>query len=66
MNGEVPTMYKEVKGQVSPGSIGVYSFIKRVSWGMKLFMTLNRKFKRELLDQSDVIPLTKEAQGYRR
>ncbi len=59
-------MYKDVKGQVSPGSIGVYSFIKRVSWGMKLFMTLNRKFKLELLDQSDIIPLTRDAKEYTR
>ena len=57
-------MYKDVEGQISTGSIGVYSFIQRVNWGMKLFMTLNRKFKLELINQSDVIPLTKEAKEY--
>ncbi|MEA4919977.1 MAG: glutamate synthase-related protein [Clostridiaceae bacterium] len=57
-------IYKDTEGQISAGSIGLYSFIQRVSWGMKLLMTLNRKFKLELLDQSDVIPLTKEARDY--
>jgi hypothetical protein len=57
-------VYKDVEGQISAGSIGVYSFIQRVNWGMKLFMTLNRKFKLELINQSDVIPLTKEAKEY--
>ena len=57
-------IYKEVEGQISTGSTGLYSFIQRVSWGMKLLMTLNRKFKLELLNQSDVIPLTIEAKEY--
>jgi hypothetical protein len=57
-------IYKDVKGEISTGSIGLYSFIQRVNWGMKLLMTLSRKFKLELLDQSDVIPLTKEAKEY--
>lgn len=57
-------IYKDMNGPISAGSIGLYSFIQRVSWGMKLLMTLNRKFKLELLDQSDVIPLTREAREY--
>ncbi|MFZ2959419.1 MAG: glutamate synthase-related protein [Candidatus Ozemobacteraceae bacterium] len=56
--------YKDIEGQILPGSIGLYSYIQRVSWGMKLFMTLSRKFKLELLDQTDVIPLTNEAREY--
>ena len=57
-------IYKDEKHQISAGAIGLYSFIQRVSLGMKLLMTLNRKFKLDLLDQSDVIPLTKEARQY--
>ncbi len=57
-------IYKEVEDQISTGSIGLYSFLQRVCWGLKLFMTLNRKFKLELLDQTDVIPLTNEAKEY--
>lgn len=64
---EIRKQYKELgeaEGLISYGSIGVYSYIQRVSWGLKLFMTLNRKFKLKYLNQSDVIPLTKEAREY--
>lgn len=60
----IRNIYKDIEGQISTGSIGLYSFIQRVNWGIKLLMTLNRKFKLELIDQSDVIPLTKEAKEY--
>ena len=56
--------YQDVEGPLSTGSIGLYSYIQRVAWGIKLMMTLNRKFKLELLDQTDVIPLTREAREY--
>ena len=57
-------IYKELRQPIPAGAIGLYSYIKRVGWGLKLLMTLNRKFRLELLDQSDVIPLTGEAREY--
>lgn len=52
------------KGAISAGAVGVFSYIDRISLGIKLLMTLNRKFNLHNIDQSDVIPLTKEAREY--
>jgi len=57
-------MYRHLGERIPAGSIGLYSYLQRVSGGLQLMMTLNRKFKLTLLDQSDVIPLTKEARSY--
>lgn len=35
-----------------------------ISFGMQILMTLNRKFCLKYINQSDVIPPTKEARGY--
>lgn len=56
--------YHDLGEEIPAGSIGLYSFIQRLSGGMQMLMTLNRKFTLELLDQSDVIPLTREAREY--
>jgi hypothetical protein len=56
--------YREAKSQITTGSVGVYSYIERVSFGLKLFMTLNRKFKLSYINQDDIIPLTYEAKEY--
>jgi len=57
-------IYKDITEPISYGAIGLYSYIKRVSFGMKLLMTLNRKFSLKYIDQSDIIPLTREAREY--
>lgn len=69
---EADTIFKDAKyiksiykdESISYGAIGLYSYINRLSFGMKLLMTLNRKFKLKFIDQSDIIPLTKEAKEY--
>ncbi len=60
----IKSIYKSDNSTISYGAIGLYSYIKRLCFGMKLLMTLNRKFSLEYIDQSDVIPLTKEAREY--
>ncbi|MBP1640759.1 MAG: hypothetical protein H6Q17_2342 [Bacteroidetes bacterium] len=60
----VKSIYKTADKPISYGAIGLYSYINRLSFGMKLLMTLNRKFGLQYIDQSDVIPLTKEAREY--
>lgn len=56
---------KKIYGEEIPfGAIGVYSFINRLSLGIQLFMTLNRKFSLNYINQQDVIPLTREAKEY--
>ena len=57
-------MYRHLGERIPAGSVGLYSFLQRVRGGLQLMMTLNRKFKLSLLDQSDVIPLTGEARSY--
>ncbi len=60
----IKSIYKNLNEPVSYGAIGLYSYINRLSFGMKLLMTLNRKFSLKYIDQSDIIPLTDEAKEY--
>lgn len=60
----IRSIYNDESKAISYGAIGLYSYINRLSFGLKLFMTLNRKFSLKYIDQSDVIPLTKEAREY--
>jgi len=60
----IKSIYRYENKPISYGAIGLYSYINRISFGMKLLMALNRKFKLEYIDQSDVIPLTNEAREY--
>ncbi|MPM50523.1 hypothetical protein SDC9_97265 [bioreactor metagenome] len=46
---------------ISPGAIGVFSYINRVSTGLRQMMALNRKFALDKIDRTDIIALTKEA-----
>lgn len=46
--------------KLSYGAIALYSYLDRLSVGLQLFMTLNRKFELSLLNRSDLIPLTKD------
>lgn len=56
---------KEIYGidaiNISPGAIGLFSYINRISTGLQQLMALNRKFSLEHIDRSDIIPLTELA-----
>jgi hypothetical protein len=56
--------YNDLNFPISPGAIGLFSYLDRLALGLKLFMTLNRKFSLNYIDQTDVIPLTREASEY--
>lgn len=60
----IKSIYKETGKPISYGAIGLYSYLSRLSFGLKLLMALNRKFSLKYIHQSDVIPLTKEAREY--
>jgi hypothetical protein len=60
----IKSIYKETGKPISYGAIGLYSYLARLSFGLKLLMALNRKFSLKYIHQSDVIPLTKEAREY--
>ena len=51
-------LYYEDAEEISTGAIGVYSYINRLSAGIKQFMALNRKFNIKYIDRSDIIPIT--------
>ena len=52
------TAYGSEASRISPGAIGVFSYLNRVSVGLQQLMALNRKFTLEHIDRSDLIPLT--------
>ena len=60
----IKSIYKDNSESISYGAIGLYSYLNRLTFGMKLLMTLNRKFGLKYLDKTDVIPLTKDASEY--
>ncbi len=43
------------------GAIGVFSFLRKIAFGLQHFAALNRKFDLKLLNKNDLIPLTSEA-----
>ncbi len=46
---------------ISPGAIGLFSYIHRVSVGLRQLMALNRKFSLEYISRRDIVPLTEWA-----
>ncbi len=54
-------LYYENAEEISAGAIGVYSYINRISAGVKQLMALNRKFELKNIDRSDIVPLTELA-----
>ncbi|MFA9424021.1 MAG: glutamate synthase-related protein [Sedimentibacter sp.] len=54
-------LYYENAAEISTGAIGVYSYINRISAGLKQLMALNRKFSIEYIDRSDIVPMTELA-----
>lgn len=51
---------KEANG-FSTGAIGVFSYLRRVAFGLQHFAALNRKFDIRLSNRRDLIPLTHDA-----
>lgn len=47
--------------EISSGAIGVYSYIERISTGLRQLMALNRKFNLKEIAREDVVALTEEA-----
>ncbi len=62
--GDLPdlrALYGKAANEFSPGAIGVFSYLNKLGFGLRHFAALNRKFDLGLLDQSDLIPLTRDA-----
>lgn len=58
---ELKEVYGDKTDQLPTGAIGVYSYLNRVSTGLRQFMALNRKFTLEYIDRNDIVPLTELA-----
>lgn len=58
---ELRGIYGDEIDNISTGAIGVYSYIDRISTGLRQLMALNRKFTLAHIDRSDIVPLTELA-----
>ncbi len=65
---EVFADYRLLKGEygsetdkIPTGAIGLYSYMNRISTGLKQLMALNRKFSLSHITREDIIPLTSAA-----
>lgn len=63
---DLRALYGRKANDFSPGAIGVFSYLNKIAFGVKHFAALNRKFTVNLLDQSDLIPLTRDAKDLMR
>jgi len=46
---------------IPTGALGLYSYLNRISVGLKQFMALNRKFALRYIGREDIVPLTEIA-----
>jgi len=53
--------YGDEAASLPPGAVGVYSYLNRVSDGLRMFMALNRKFSLGHISREDIVPLTDAA-----
>jgi hypothetical protein len=60
---DLRAIYGTIANEFSTGAIGVFSYLNKIAFGLKHFAALNRKFNMDLLDKSDLIPLTSEARA---
>jgi hypothetical protein len=58
---DLRALYGTRANQFPTGAIGVFSYLNKIAFGIKHFAALNRKFSLDLLDKTDLIPLTSEA-----
>lgn len=58
---ELKDIYGSEVKNISTGAIGVYSYIHRISTGLRQLMALNRKFSLNEIERRDIIALTREA-----
>ncbi|MFH1137713.1 MAG: glutamate synthase-related protein [Pseudomonadota bacterium] len=50
--------YGDEASSIPTGALGLYSYLNRVSVGLKQFMALNRKFALRYISREDIVPLT--------
>lgn len=58
---ELRAIYGKAADDFSLGAVGVFSYLNKLAFGIRHFAALNRKFDLRYLDQTDLIPLTRDA-----
>ena len=58
---ELRGLYGSQAAELPTGAVGLYSYLNRISVGLRHFMALNRKFALSHIDRSDIVPLTELA-----
>ena len=58
---DLRAIYGTQADSFSPGAIGVFSYLRKIAFGVQHFAALNRKFDIGLLGKEDLIPLTQAA-----
>ena len=58
---DLRSLYGKDANNFSAGAIGVYSYLRKIGFGLQHFSALARKFDIKLLRQEDLIPLTEGA-----
>lgn len=58
---DLRAIYGTRADEFSTGAIGVFSYLNKIAFGLRHFAALNRKFNLNLLNKTDLIPLTPEA-----
>lgn len=58
---QLKVIYGDEADNIPTGAIGVYSYINRISTGIRQFLALNRKFDLKYIDRSDIVPMTELA-----
>jgi len=63
---DLRALYGKQADKFSTGAIGVFSYLNKITFGIRHFAALNRKFDVSLLNKSDLIPLTADARALMR
>ncbi|MDY0256219.1 glutamate synthase-related protein [Gudongella oleilytica] len=58
---DLRALYGKKANEFSTGAIGVFSYLRKIAFGVQHFAALNRKFDIAYLDREDLIPLTRDA-----
>jgi hypothetical protein len=59
--GILKAEYGDEAANIPTGALGLYSYLNRVSTGLRQFMALNRKFALRYIERDDIVALTESA-----
>ncbi len=54
-------IYGKEADKFSTGAVGVFSYLRKIAFGIRHFAALNRKFDLKYIERNDIFPLTRDA-----